>query len=67
MPHLFRAGADTGPVIIGMVAAAVSGFFAIRLLLALVRTRTYMPFVLYRFAFAAVIVAAILWRSGALR
>jgi undecaprenyl-diphosphatase len=67
VPHLFRAGADTGPVIIGMVAAAVSGFVAIRLLLSLVRTRTYMPFVLYRFAFAAVVLGAIFWRGGALR
>jgi undecaprenyl-diphosphatase len=67
VPHLFRAGADTTPVIAGMVAAAVSGFLAIRLLLALVRTRTYLPFVVYRFAFAALVVAALLWRGGALR
>ncbi len=67
VPHLFRSGADTGPVLIGMVAAAVSGFFAIQLLLAVVRTRTYLPFVVYRFAFAALVFAAVLWRSGALR
>jgi undecaprenyl-diphosphatase len=67
VPHLFRAGADTGPVLVGMGAAAVSGFLAIRLLLALVRTRTYMPFVLYRFGFAALVVAAALWRGGVLR
>ena len=66
VPHLFRSGADTGPVLIGMVAAAVSGFFAIQLLLAVVRTRTYLPFVVYRFAFAALVFAAVLWRSGAL-
>jgi undecaprenyl-diphosphatase len=67
VPHVFRAGADTGPVLVGMAAAAVSGLLAIRLLLALVRTRTYLPFVLYRFAFAGLVLAAVLWRSGALR
>jgi undecaprenyl-diphosphatase len=67
VPVLFRPGADPGPVLVGMAAAAVSGFLAIQLLLALVRTRTYLPFVWYRFAFAALLLAAILWRGGALR
>lgn len=67
VPHLFRAGADTGPVLIGMLAAAVSGFLAIRLLLSYVRNRDYTPFVLYRFAFAALVWGAVLWRGGALR
>ncbi len=67
VPHLFRAGADTGPVLIGMVAAALSGFLAIRLLLTYVRTRTYAPFVVYRFAFALMVVAVLLWRGGLLR
>jgi undecaprenyl-diphosphatase len=67
VPHLFRAGGDTGPVLVGMLCAAVSGFLAIRLLLSYVRTRTYGPFVLYRFAFAALIVVVLLWRGGVLR
>ncbi len=67
VPHLFRAGSDTGPVLIGMAAAALSGFLAIRLLLTYVRTRTYMPFVLYRFGFALMVVAVLLWRGGFLR
>jgi len=67
VPHLFRAGGETGPVLIGMLAAAVSGFLAIRFLLSYVRTRDYLPFVVYRFAFAAVVLGAILWRGGALR
>jgi undecaprenyl pyrophosphate phosphatase UppP len=49
-----------------MAAAAVSGFLAIRLLLAYVRTRTYAPFVLYRFAFAAIVWLLVLVRSGIL-
>ncbi len=67
VPHLFRAGGETGPVLVGMAAAAVSGFLAIRLLLSYVRRRTYTPFVLYRFAFALMVVAVLLWRGGLLR
>ncbi len=55
VPALVRSGADTTPVLVGMAAAAVSGLFAIRLLLGYVRTRTYVPFALYRFAFATLV------------
>ena len=64
VPHLFRAGSETGPVLAGMAAAAVSGFLAIRLLLRYVRTRNYVPFALYRFAFALLVLAVLLWRRG---
>lgn len=64
VPHLFRAGAEPGPVLLGMLAAAVSGFLAIRLLLAYVRTRNYLPFVLYRFAFSALVLFVHFWRGG---
>jgi undecaprenyl-diphosphatase len=67
VPHLFRDGGERGPVVVGMIAAGVSGFLAIRLLLRYVRTRDYVPFVLYRFAFAALVLAALLWRGGGLR
>jgi undecaprenyl-diphosphatase len=67
VPHLFRAGAETGPVVVGMVAAAVSGFLAIRLLLAYVRTRSYVPFVWYRFGFALLVWAVLLLRTLFLR
>jgi undecaprenyl-diphosphatase len=67
VPVLFQGGADTGPVLLGMLAAGVSGFLAIRLLLSYVRKRDYLPFVLYRFAFSALLWGAILWRNGALR
>jgi undecaprenyl-diphosphatase len=55
VPDLLHGGADLGPVVAGTVAAAVSGFLAIRVLLAYVRTRTYAPFVAYRFAFALLV------------
>jgi undecaprenyl-diphosphatase len=66
VPHLFRAGGDTAPVLAGMAMAALSGFVAIRVLLAYVRTRTYTPFVIYRFAFAFLVWGVVLWRSGVL-
>jgi undecaprenyl-diphosphatase len=64
VPHLLRDGADHGPVIAGMLAAAISGLLAIRVLLAYVRTRTYAPFVLYRFAFAVLVWALLLVRPA---
>ncbi|MDX6627615.1 MAG: undecaprenyl-diphosphatase [Solirubrobacterales bacterium] len=39
-----------GPMIVGTIAAAVSGYFAISFLLRLVRTASYRPFVYYRYA-----------------
>jgi len=45
-----------GPMIVGTIAAAISGYIAIAWLLRLVRTHSYRPFVLYRyFAGAAVL------------
>jgi len=48
-----------GPMIVGTIAAAVSGYFAISFLLRLVRTSSYMPFVLYRYAAGAAILLII--------
>jgi undecaprenyl-diphosphatase len=39
-----------GPMVVGTIAAAVSGYGAIVFLLRLVRTTSYRPFVLYRYA-----------------
>jgi undecaprenyl-diphosphatase len=45
-----------GPIIVGTIASAISGYIAIAWLLRLVRTHSYRPFVLYRyFAGAAVL------------
>jgi undecaprenyl-diphosphatase len=63
VPQLLRKVDDLGPVLLGMVAAAVFGFLSIRFLLAYVRARDYRPFVYYRFLFAAVVLALLLVRS----
>jgi undecaprenyl-diphosphatase len=42
--------ADVPAIIAGTITSAVVGWLTIRLLLAYVQTRTYMPFVIYRFA-----------------
>ena len=42
-----------GPMVVGTIGAAISGYFAIRLLLGIVRRRSYAPFVYYRFAAGA--------------
>jgi undecaprenyl-diphosphatase len=66
VPDLVRGGASLGPVVAGTLAAAVSGFLAIRVLLAYVRTRTYAPFVGYRFAFALLVWGVLLVRRAQL-
>jgi undecaprenyl-diphosphatase len=48
-----------GPMIVGTVAAAVSGYLAIAFLLRLVRTASYAPFVYYRYAAGAAILIII--------
>ena len=62
VPHLFEGG-DLVRILIGMIAAAVVGFLSIRVLLRYVRTRTYRPFVVYRLAFAAIVVILLLVRG----
>ena len=66
VPDLLRSRADLGPVVLGMLAAAVSGFVAIRVLLRYVRTRSYAPFAHYRFAFALVVWGMLLLRNASL-
>lgn len=48
-----------GPMAVGTIAAAVSGYLAISWLLRLVRTTSYRPFVLYRYAAGAAVLAII--------
>jgi undecaprenyl-diphosphatase len=48
-----------GPMAIGIVTSAVTGYFAIRFMLAYVRRRSYDVFVVYRLA-AAIAVALII-------
>jgi len=62
VPHLVRT-AELSVVLPGMVAAAVFGFLAIRVLLAYVRGHDYVPFVIYRFAFAVAVAIALVARG----
>ncbi len=48
-----------GPMVVGTIAAAVSGYLAISFLLRLVRTTSYRPFVLYRYVAGAAILLII--------
>ncbi len=48
-----------GPMIVGTIAAAVSGYLAIAFLLRLVRTSSYRPFVYYRYVAGAAILLII--------
>ena len=48
-----------GPMIVGTIAAAVSGYLAIAFLLRLLRTSSYRPFVYYRYAAGAAILLVI--------
>lgn len=43
-------GGVAGPMVVGTIAAAISGYLAIAFLLRLVRTASYRPFVYYRYA-----------------
>jgi undecaprenyl-diphosphatase len=63
VPHLMHGEAVT-PALIGMLVAAIAGFLSIRGLLAYVRTKDYLPFVWYRFAFAAVVGSVLLLRGA---
>ena len=48
-----------GPFVVGVLAAAASGFVAIEFLLRFVRRHTYTPFVIYRLIVAAIVVLLI--------
>jgi undecaprenyl-diphosphatase len=48
-----------GPMAVGTIAAAASGYLAISFLLRLVRTTSYRPFVLYRYAVGAAVLLII--------
>ena len=56
VPKMLAGGLDPS-LIVGIVTAAVVGVLSIRVLFAWVRTRSYLPFVIYRFAFSALILA----------
>lgn len=63
VPKLLAAGGDLTPVLIGMLVAAVAGWLSIKVLLGWVRTRTYVPFVIYRLLFALLVFALVALRA----
>ncbi|MFL5906437.1 MAG: undecaprenyl-diphosphatase UppP [Solirubrobacterales bacterium] len=48
-----------GPIVVGTIASAISGYLAIAWLLRLLRTHSYRPFVLYRYAAGAFVLLLI--------
>src|SRR6478672_4699889 len=48
-----------GPIVVGTIASAVSGYIAIAWLLRLLRTHSYRPFVIYRYAAGAFVLLLI--------
>ena len=56
VPKMLASGLDVS-LIAGILTAALFGLLSIRVLFAWVRTRSYLPFVIYRFAFSALILA----------
>jgi undecaprenyl-diphosphatase len=57
-----EAMSEAGPLLVGIVAAFVSGIIAISALLRYVRTRSYNVFVVYRLVLAGVVLAVFLTR-----
>jgi undecaprenyl-diphosphatase len=55
VPHLFRAGI-TLPILFGIIASAISGYFAIKYMLRFIQKVGYKPFFWYRLALAIIIV-----------
>ena len=56
VPHLLQIGI-TVPIILGIIAAAISGYLAIKYMLRFIQKVGYAPFFWYRLALALVIVA----------
>jgi undecaprenyl-diphosphatase len=51
---------EAGPIFVGLIAAFVSGWFAVWFLVNYLKRHSLRPFVIYRLALAAVILAVIL-------
>ncbi len=63
MLKLFKDGIPDGlaiPMVVGIVTSGISGWFAVWGTLKLVRTRTFTPFVIYRFVLAGLIVVLVI-------
>ncbi|MBN2754444.1 MAG: undecaprenyl-diphosphatase UppP [Candidatus Goldbacteria bacterium] len=58
LPDIIQAGPDAGVAVIaaGFIASTIAGLFAIKFLLAFIKKRGFMAFMIYRLAIAAVII-----------
>jgi undecaprenyl-diphosphatase len=63
LPHLLRAGV-TAPLVVGVVSAAVSGFFAIAVVLRYVKRHSYGAFAVYRVVLGIAVLALVFYRGG---
>jgi undecaprenyl-diphosphatase len=63
VPHLLRAGI-TPPLVIGIIASAVSGWFAIAVLLRFVRSHSYDVFAVYRVLLGVAVLVLVAVRAG---
>ena len=63
VPRL-AAGGQWGLLAPAIIVSAIVGLLSIKVLLAYVRTRSYRPFVLYRWAFALLVMAVLLVGGG---
>ncbi len=57
MKHVLHSQEGGAPLVVGLIVAAVTGYASIAWLLRFLRTRTTLPFIVYRIALGAVILA----------
>ena len=57
LKHVLHAQESVGPLLVGLVVAAITGYASIAWLLRFLRTRTTMPFIVYRILAGAAILA----------
>jgi undecaprenyl-diphosphatase len=63
VPHLLRDGSPGLPLVVGVLASAVSGWFAIGFLLRFVVKRSLGVFAIYRLLLGAAILALVAMRG----
>jgi undecaprenyl-diphosphatase len=63
IPHLIsHPSTITGGFVIGMIVSCVTGFISIGFLLRYIQTRSFLPFVIYRFALGVIIMLVAMFR-----
>ena len=63
VPQLLREGPVALPLVVGVLASAVSGWLAIAVLLRYVTSRSFRVFAVYRFALGALVLAVVAMRG----